>query len=106
MDDSGQLSMRDHDRMYELVKEEKYKKEAKKWKKHYRDLARKSIYSRSNLANGEWVEMACPKCGTNKLVVRQNKFNNGQFLGCSNWPGCSYTRSIPEHLVKQEKMTL
>lgn len=33
----------------------------------------------------------CPRCG-NKLVVRNGKY--GQFLGCSNYPKCTYTEKI------------
>lgn len=33
-------------------------------------------------------EMVCPKCGA-PLKVRNGKF--GQFLGCSNYPECTYT---------------
>ena len=33
-------------------------------------------------------EMVCPKCGS-PLKVRNGKF--GQFLGCSNYPECTYT---------------
>ncbi|OIJ29102.1 restriction endonuclease [Staphylococcus sp. LCT-H4] len=34
---------------------------------------------------------SCPKC-RNELVVRTGK--NGQFLGCSNYPNCKYTKNI------------
>lgn len=34
---------------------------------------------------------SCPKC-KNELVVRTGK--NGQFLGCSNYPNCKYTKNI------------
>ncbi|MFT4363798.1 topoisomerase DNA-binding C4 zinc finger domain-containing protein [Staphylococcus aureus] len=33
----------------------------------------------------------CPRCN-HELVVRTSK--NGQFLGCSNYPNCKYTRNI------------
>lgn len=33
----------------------------------------------------------CPRCN-NELVVRTGK--NGQFLGCSNYPNCKYTKNI------------
>ncbi len=34
----------------------------------------------------------CPKCGS-LLVVKNGKF--GKFYGCSNYPNCNYTESIP-----------
>ena len=33
----------------------------------------------------------CPRCG-NKLIVRNGKY--GDFLGCSNYPDCKYTREL------------
>ncbi len=33
----------------------------------------------------------CPYCKTGKLVIRQNKGNANQFLGCSHYPKCSQT---------------
>ena len=41
---------------------------------------------------GQPIE-ACPKCEV-LLQTRTGEF--GRFLGCSNWPACGYTRSIPE----------
>ena len=35
--------------------------------------------------------MICPKC-RNKLIERNGKYGN--FLGCSNYPKCKYTRKI------------
>ena len=34
----------------------------------------------------------CPLCG-NILVVRKNKYKTN-FLGCSNFPNCSFTKSV------------
>ena len=34
----------------------------------------------------------CPKCGTGKLSLKLGKF--GAFVGCSNYPECSYTRQL------------
>jgi len=33
----------------------------------------------------------CPKCG-HWLVMRKGKY--GKFLGCSNYPDCTYTRNL------------
>jgi hypothetical protein len=44
MDDSGQLSVMDHVRADEKVRREKQDKEAKRWAKHWRDLAKKHKY--------------------------------------------------------------
>jgi len=35
----------------------------------------------------------CPKCG-NKLVVRTARKTSEQFIGCSSYPKCRFTRSI------------
>jgi ssDNA-binding Zn-finger/Zn-ribbon topoisomerase 1 len=48
------------------------------------------------------VSKPCPKCkregrGVVKLIVRTNRDNGRQFLGCPNWPDeCDYTEQIPE----------
>jgi len=41
------------------------------------------------------IDELCPKCG-GMLVIRKGRF--GEFIGCSNYPKCNYTRAI-----KQEK---
>lgn len=35
----------------------------------------------------------CPRCG-GRLVVRHGRY--GDFMGCSNYPKCRYTRNIEE----------
>ncbi|MBP8617915.1 MAG: type I DNA topoisomerase [Candidatus Pacebacteria bacterium] len=40
------------------------------------------------------TEEICPKC-SQKLVIRWGKY--GKFLACSNWPNCSYTKSLNEN---------
>jgi ssDNA-binding Zn-finger/Zn-ribbon topoisomerase 1 len=50
------------------------------------------------------VEIYCPACkragrGAVKLVVRTNRQNKTQFLGCPNWPDCEHTEPIPEALL-------
>ena len=34
----------------------------------------------------------CPKCGTGNLSLKLGKY--GAFVGCSNYPECSYTRQL------------
>ena len=42
-------------------------------------------------------EIVCPNCvPVVKLIVRSNRTNDGQFLGCPNWPDCGQTRAIPQ----------
>jgi HAD superfamily hydrolase (TIGR01509 family) len=36
----------------------------------------------------------CPACGSN-LTTRRRRSDGREFLGCSNWPNCSYSRSLP-----------
>jgi ssDNA-binding Zn-finger/Zn-ribbon topoisomerase 1 len=43
------------------------------------------------------TDIPCPKCDQHtKLIVKTNRVNSNQFLGCPNWPDCSYTQEIPE----------
>ena len=45
-------------------------------------------------------EIHCPNCTPAvKLIVKTNRKNDNQFLGCPNWPNCNYTRSIPESWI-------
>ena len=47
--------------------------------------------------NNKQTDIPCPECGPIvKLVVKTNRHNDNQFLGCPNWPKCNYARSIPE----------
>lgn len=36
----------------------------------------------------------CPQCTNGKLIKRQNKKTKGHFLGCTNYPKCSYTQKV------------
>ena len=40
---------------------------------------------------GEEDSKDCPECG-NKLIKRKGKY--GEFMGCSNYPRCKYTKNI------------
>ena len=35
--------------------------------------------------------LCCPRCKTGHLLLRINGQDNGEFLGCSNYPRCDYT---------------
>lgn len=51
------------------------------------------------LPNGKKMAITCPECGVGThLIVRTNRSQGHQFLGCENWPDCNYTRSIPESI--------
>jgi ssDNA-binding Zn-finger/Zn-ribbon topoisomerase 1 len=57
----------------------------------------------TTLKKGKRTEIYCPECkeegrGAYELVVRVNRENGSQFLGCPNWPVCNYTRPIPESI--------
>lgn len=56
----------------------------------------------TKLPNNKETDLRCPNCSADtKLIVRTNRHNGSQFLGCPNYPTCRYTREIPEH-VKME----
>lgn len=44
-------------------------------------------------------DMACPKCGgaLRRLTQRSGPDPGSQFLGCSNYPRCKFTRPLSEH---------
>lgn len=39
----------------------------------------------------------CPECGRD-LVVRRNRQNDSEFLGCTGYPECRHTEGLPEFL--------
>jgi len=41
----------------------------------------------------------CPECG-NELVIRKGRY--GEFIACSNYPKCKYTRPIEEEVKKTD----
>lgn len=46
------------------------------------------------------VNIFCPQCELPvKLIVRTNRTNGSQFLGCPNWPKCRHTQGIPTDLI-------
>jgi ssDNA-binding Zn-finger/Zn-ribbon topoisomerase 1 len=53
----------------------------------------------TELKKGQEVTVPCPNCGIDtRLVVRVNKKNGLQFLGCPNWPQCDHTQNVPDHI--------
>ena len=51
------------------------------------------------LVKGQEVKMGCPNCGiATRLIVRVNSSTEEQFLGCPNWPKCSHTQNVPDHI--------
>jgi ssDNA-binding Zn-finger/Zn-ribbon topoisomerase 1 len=48
--------------------------------------------------DGMETELTCEECGA-VMIVRTNRQNGGQFLGCQNWPDCTSTRKIPESWI-------
>ena len=56
--------------------------------------------SDKKLLDGTSVNVFCPKCVPSvKLIVRTNRANGSQFLGCPNWPQCRHAQSLPEDLI-------
>ncbi len=49
----------------------------------------KDIHSKLKIEENSIKEGICPKCG-GKLVTRKGKY--GEFLGCSNYPKCKFTK--------------
>ena len=52
------------------------------------------------LLEGSEVAVWCPVFIPQvKMVVRTNRLNGHQFLGCPNWPSCEHTTGIPEDIL-------
>ena len=58
---------------------------------------------RMKLQERATVNRYCPVCNPDppKLIVRTNRQNDSQFLGCPNYPECNHTESIPEHIYME-----
>lgn len=58
-----------------------------------RDKRKKHVEYAKKIKDNQFVngEEYCPKCG-GKLIKRRGKY--GDFLGCSNYPKCKYTRKV------------
>lgn len=52
----------------------------------------KNLQERLNNWLDHMPKESCPECGS-PLVVKQNRKRKSSFLGCSNYPNCSYTRN-------------
>ena len=50
-----------------------------------------ALNMKSKLGSIKYDPNVCPDCG-GKLVQKNGR--NGEFIGCSNFPNCRYTRSI------------
>jgi DNA helicase-4 len=51
----------------------------------------------------ERAPINCPRCGQGVFVIRRNKMNGREFLGCTNYPFCDKTYSDTEILNHQVK---
>lgn len=58
-----------------------------------RDKRKKHVEYAKKIKDNQSVngEEYCPKCG-GKLIKRRGKY--GDFVGCSNYPKCKYTRKV------------
>ncbi len=43
----------------------------------------------------------CPEC-REPMIVRTNRENGSRFLGCAQYPDCTATMPIPEHIRLRE----
>lgn len=48
------------------------------------------------------IVVACKVCAAD-MVVRTNRENGSEFLGCSKWPECTETRPLPES-IRMERL--
>lgn len=46
------------------------------------------------------IEKRCPECGR-ELLVRVNRQNDSEFLGCVGFPECRHTEALPESIRMQ-----
>ena len=59
--------------------------------------------TKKKLPNNMPTHVFCPKCredgrGFVTLIVKSNRHNDNQFLGCPQWPDCDHTEEITEEM--------
>jgi ssDNA-binding Zn-finger/Zn-ribbon topoisomerase 1 len=52
------------------------------------------------------IDINCPEClnsgfGPRPMVVRTNRSNGSEFLGCARWPECQRTEKLPEWVIME-----
>lgn len=48
-------------------------------------------------------DIFCPICSpAPRLIVKTNRFTGKQFLGCPNFPECTYKQNIPEEWIMRQ----
>ncbi len=61
-----------------------------------RDASEREYDQHGRRRKSQITGLACPECGR-ALIVRTNRQDNTQFLGCSRYPACTYTQDeLPE----------
>ena len=53
------------------------------------------MYGESKM--NEHITATCPQC-SKPLVIRRNKKTDKEFLGCEQWPDCTYTEPLPAYI--------
>ena len=65
------------------------------WSKKYRRHEKMIQDQRDSAKN-------CPACGQ-PLTKRTNRNTGEDFLGCSDWPNCTYTEVLPEDILMKRR---
>ena len=72
------------------------------WKPFIKQITKIDATIKKSDVTHEIMDEDCPECG-HKLSIRLGR--NGRFIGCTNYPDCSYTRAIvKENEAPQEKL--
>lgn len=56
--------------------------------------------------SSERIDIDCPECldsghGPRPMVLRTNRQNGSEFLGCPRYPECQHTEKLPEWVLMQ-----
>ncbi|MNK11149.1 Helicase IV [compost metagenome] len=66
------------------------------------ELVKQTGIAVHNQSGGELSRTYCPKCDSGYLVTRRNSNNNNEFMACSAFPRCSFTKKIRTSLSQAQ----
>lgn len=52
----------------------------------------------TGIYSGKRLAIRCPWCDDGWQIIRQNRLTEEFFVSCTEWPKCSFSGNLPEHI--------